>query len=242
MKIVALYDIHTPMNILLKPVFHFIHDFKPDTVVLGGDISDFESASHWIANQGSPFDLNTIQEDYQHLHKIVLIPLKAAAPKAKVIYLRGNHESWLDQTIALNRNGRGFWELENNIDLRKFNMKILEVNQSYTPTENLTYIHGVYTGMYHARQTVQAYHQSVLYGHVHDVQTYIQVSPINSKHFYKASSVGCLCTLNPHWMKNKPNRWVNGFNYVYINDNGSFHDVQVIIVRGGFWANEKYYF
>jgi len=43
-------------------------------------------------------------------------------------------------------------------------------------------------------------------------------------------------------MKNKPNRWVNGFNYAYVEKKtGLFWDTQVTIVEGKFWANGRKY-
>jgi len=242
MRIIALPDIHVPFNIPLRPVWKFVHDFRPDVVVLLGDVHDFTAASHWISNQSGAFEKESIKESYDQLTKVVLDPLRAAAPRAIVKYLRGNHEDWLDQVIALNKNGRGYWEIENNVDLRNYHIEMFPVNFGWEPCENLVYTHGVYTGIYHARQMVQAYHNSVLYGHVHDVQSFVQVSPVHTDKFYKASSIGCLSTTNPHYLKNRPNRHVNGFNFAYINERtGAFNDFQVIIVKGGFWANGKYY-
>jgi predicted MPP superfamily phosphohydrolase len=241
MKIVALFDTHIPFHIKLGGVFRFIHDFKPDVVVLGGDMHDWTAASHWIANQSLSLDGKTIMKSYDELHKYLLLPLKEAMPKGcKVVFLPGNHEDWLSQTIQLSRNGLGYWELENNIDTKNFNMTILPINTPYRVNENLCYIHGIYTNEFHAKKTVQAYHTSVFYGHTHDVQTHLQISPIDIDRFYKGQSCGCLCSLSPSYLKNKPNKWVNGFHFGYVSGK-FFHDVQVIIVNNRFWANNKYY-
>lgn len=243
MKILSLFDTHVPEHINLKPIMKFAHDFRPDVVVLGGDMHDFDVVSHWIANQSLSLDGKSIQKCYSELRSVVLDPLKTAIPKAcKMIYLKGNHEDWLDQAIDLNRNGRGYWELENNIDQVRYNLSFVPVNLGWEPCDNLVYIHGIYTTVYHARATVQAYHKSVIYGHVHDHQVYTQVSPVDSEHFYKATSAGCLCNLNPHYAHNRPSRWIHGFNFCYVNEKtGQFHDTQVIIVRNSFWANGKFY-
>lgn len=243
MKIVALYDTHIPFNIKLDPIFDFIVDFKPDTIILGGDMHDWTAASHWIADQGSALDGQSIKKCYNELKDILLDPLRGAKPShSRMVYLLGNHEDWLQQTINLNRNGRDYWEMENNIDLKGYRMELIPVNNPFVVNDHLCYIHGVYTNEYHAKKTVQAYHTSIFYGHVHDVQVYTQVSPISIDHFYKGASVGCLCNLNPSYMRNKPNRWVHGFHFCYVNDKtGAFHDTQVFIVKGAFWANGRYY-
>ena len=242
-RIVALWDTHIPFNIPLEGVYEFIKDFKPTKIILGGDIHDWTAASHWIANQGGTLDSGTIKENYEELKSTLFIPLSKAAPGVQIIFLTGNHEDWLAQAIALNpKQGQGYWELENNLDLKKYNMKIIPVNTTYEASPNLVYIHGLYTVENHAKKTVQTYHCSVFYGHTHDVQAHVLVSPINISHFYKGQSCGCLCNRSPHYMKNKPNRWVNGFNYAYVEKKtGLFWDTQVTIVEGKFWANGRKY-
>jgi len=249
MKIVALYDSHIGFDykgnqnhINLKPIFRFIADFKPDRIVLGGDMHDWTPASHWIANQSLQLEGQSIKRCFDELHRYLLDPLKMVMPKGcQMIFLLGNHENWLQQTLMLNRNGLGYWQMEDNIDLKKYNMKIIPVNKAWSVSNHLCYIHGIYTNQYHAKKTVEAYHKSVFFGHVHDIQVYTLVSPVDTDHFYKGASVGCLCKLNPSYALNKPNRWINGFHFNYVNDDGTFHDTQVIIVKGAFRANGRYY-
>lgn len=240
-RILALFDTHIPFNIDLDPVFNFIEDWKPNIIILGGDMHDWSSVSQWMADQSRALDGGIIWENYKELRMELLGPLRMACPShTDLIYLVGNHEYWLQQAAGINPNGRGYWELEKNIDLKHYNMKIIPINVPYVVNENLVYIHGLYLNQYHARKTVEAYHTSVFYGHTHDQQTYVVVSPINKDHFYKGQSCGCLCNLNPSYMKNRPNKWVNGFNFVYV-DGKYFWDTQVTIVDGKFYANGRLY-
>lgn len=249
MKIVALYDTHIGFDykgnqnhINLKPIFRFIADFKPDRIVLGGDMHDWTPASHWIANQSLQLEGQSIKRCFDELNTYLLKPLSMYARHCQIIYLLGNHEDWLQQTLMLNRNGLGYWQMEDNIDLKKYNMKIVPVNKAWSVSNHLCYIHGIYTTLYHAKKTVETYHRSVIYGHVHTFQSHILTSPVDSKLFYKGQSVGCLCNLNPNYMHNKPNAWVHGFHINYINDKtGYFHDVPIVIVNNTFWANGKFY-
>jgi len=242
MRVLALPDIHTPYNVDLTPIWKFSEDFKPDVVVLNGDVSEWEPASHWIANQSIRLDGKSIAKCFEEIKDRVLDPIRSIRCHPRIVFMKGNHEDWLDQCIDLNRNGKGYWELESNIDTKKYKLEFIGVNGAWRPCDNLSYIHGLYSNEYHAKKTVQAYHTSILYGHTHDYQVYIQVSPLDIGHFYKGASMGCLCTLNPHFMKNKPNRWVNGFNFAYVGeDSGLFNDTQVLIVKGGFWALGRYY-
>jgi len=238
-KILALFDTHIPFNINLDPVFEFAQDFKPDTVILGGDMHDWTAVSLWIADQSRALDGGTIMENYEQLHQRLLKPLSKAVPKAKQIYIVGNHEDWLRKASQINPNGRGYWELEKNLPA---GIQIVPQNQAYHINERLCYLHGLYTTKYHAFQTVHAVHKTVLYGHSHDIQRYTDISPVDVEQFFTGASCGCLCTLNPSYMKNKPNRWVNGFNYAYVDDKTEeFSETQVYVVHNKFWALGRRY-
>jgi len=240
-RIVFLTDTHVPYNINLIPVFKFVEDFHPDTIILGGDIHDFEAVSHWVADQSRHLGGKTVKRCFKQMRKVVLDPLKAAAPRARMVYLEGNHEDWLNKAIAANPNGKGFWEVKNNLDFKHYNMRFFKINVPYEASPHLYYIHGIYTNMYHARSTVQAFGKSVLYGHVHDVQEHTIISPIKVSHVTKGKSVGCLCSRSPSYLKNRPNRWVNGFNFAYVWDSGFFNEFQTNIIEGRFVANDKLY-
>ena len=241
-KLVALFDTHVPYQIPLGGVFKFIKDFKPDTIVLGGDMHDWESVCHWVADQSRALDGGTITENYKELHDILLDPLQKVAPNANKVYLTGNHEVWLQMAASLCPNGRGYWELDRNIDFKKYNMRILPVNVPFQASKHLYLMHGMYVNKYHAEHTVSTFQRSVMYGHTHDVQEFTIVSPLDVKQSHKGKSCGCLCHRNPHYMKNKPNRWVNGFNYVYIDEkDGHFWENQVYIIDNEFIADGHFY-
>lgn len=237
-KIVALFDCHVPFNIPLDPVFEFIQDFKPTEVILGGDCHDWTAVCLWVADQSRALDGGTVLQNYADLKSTVLDPLRKVAPKAKTIYLEGNHENWLRKASLINPNGRGYWELENNLPK---DIQIIPVNQAYKVGPNLVLIHGIYHNLYHARKTVEAFHISVIYGHMHTFQSHTLISPVDSSKYYVGQSIGCLSTLNPAFMKNKPNAWMNGFCYIHLNADGSFHHVPVVIVKGKFYANGRRY-
>jgi len=238
-RIVYLPDIHVPENIVLDPVWEFIHDFKPTKVIIGGDAHDFTAICEWIADQSRALDGGTIAQNYQELREVVFKPLRKAAPRAGIKYLLGNHEDWIRQALLRNPNGRGFWEVELNIPDW---VELIPINQAYHANQNVAFLHGLYTNKYHAFQTVHAVHKSVFYGHTHDIQRYTDISPIDVSKFYTGASCGCLCTLNPHYMKNKPNRWVNGFLFMYMDTvSDDFADTQVYIIRNHFWALGRKY-
>jgi 3',5'-cyclic AMP phosphodiesterase CpdA len=238
-RILFLPDIHTPHNIPLENVWRFTEDFKPTVIILGGDVSDWESVCHWVADQSRILKGGTIKQNYEDLKKIVLDPLRKAAPKAETILLEGNHERWLRMAAEMNPNGEEYWGLRDNLPAY---IKIYKENVPYKASDHLYYIHGLYTNIYHARKTVEAFHKTILYGHVHDVQRYTAVSPIDVDQYYTGASCGCLCNMNPYYMRNRPNRWTNGFNFCYVDKKtGEFSETQVYIIKNRFWANGRRY-
>ncbi len=235
-----LFDIHIPYEINLQPVFDFISDFQPDTVIMAGDGHDFGAVSTWLADQSKHLDGGILVDNFKELDEKLIKPMFEAAPrKSKKIYLVGNHEYRVIQASCADPNLRGYADLEKNIDKR---IELIPINVPYRIGNNVVIIHGVYTNLYHARKTVEAYHVSVIYGHVHTFQSHMLVSPVDNAKFYTGQSIGCLCGLNPQFMKNRPNAWVNGFAYIYWNeDDDSFQLIPVVIVHGQFRANGKLY-
>jgi predicted phosphodiesterase len=238
-KIVFLTDIHAPHNIELGPIFEFIQDFKPNKIVLGGDIHDFTSVCQWIADQSRTLVGGTILQNHDELKRVVLEPLHKAAPKAEITYITGNHEDWLRQAVSIKPEFAGLVELERHLPKQ---IRLLQLNQAYHVNKHLCFLHGLYTTKYHAFQTVHAVHKSVFYGHTHDIQRYTDISPVDVSQFYTGASCGCLCTLNPSYMKNKPNRWVNGFLFLYVDTKtDEFFENQVYIVHNKFVAEGRLY-
>jgi predicted phosphodiesterase len=238
-RILALFDTHIPYHIPLDPIFNFIEDWKPTKIILGGDMHDWSSVSQWLGDQSRALDGGTILDNYRELRTVLLDPLSKIARHSEIIYLTGNHEYWLQQAANINPNGRGYWNLDKNIG--RTNVKIIPVNMPYRLNSNLVFIHGLYTCVYHAKKTVDAFHISVIYGHLHTFQSHTLVSPIDNEQFYTGQAIGCLCNLNPGYMKNRPNAWVNGFCYGYTGENDSFQYVPVVIVHNKFWAEGRRY-
>ncbi len=242
-RIISLFDFHVPFHVPLGPVFQFVEDFKPTVVVLGGDLHDWGAVSSWLADQSRALDGGLIEENYAALKRAILEPLhESISTTTKVVYLIGNHEERLAKAAEIHPNGRGYWELEKNIDLKKYNIRLIPAHQAYHVNKNLCYLHGLYTSKYHSFQTVHAVHKSVFYGHTHDVQRYTDISPVDETQFYTGASCGCLCSLNPGFLRGKPNRWVNGFNFACVDTKTEeFSEVQVYIIKNKFWANGRRY-
>lgn len=98
-RVVVLSDIHLPYHdkLCTRVALDFIADYKPDLVVLNGDILDcYEISDH----QKDPTRAKTLQDEFDE-SRWFFTDLNRHA--ADVVYIQGNHEQRLERLIANNR-------------------------------------------------------------------------------------------------------------------------------------------
>jgi len=241
-KIIAsLPDLHDPYSIELRPILKYLSDLQPDIINYLGDTSNAESCNHWKVTHGIKCDVESVEEDYYNLRENILDRFKRAVPKARTNFFIGNHEKWFYDRMEMDPRANYKYGVEDNIDLKHYNMTIVPFNNviSYG---YLNFMHGIYVNDNHAKKTAVNYRKCTIYGHKHDIQTHTIHSPIDNEDKIVAKSIGCLCEMNPAYMRNKPSQWVNAFNVAYIRSDGSFNDYTIVITRGKFTApNGKEY-
>lgn len=236
-KAIVLNDIHIPKQnkAALSCALKSMKLIKPDYVILNGDIMDCGFCSrhsrfhppkcNWTDSQF----FNAAKKDYQQMNWF-LDQVEKNAPKAQKIYQLGNHEMWLKDFIKESPQTRqGLFGLEERLSLKKRKYKVLTYNQPIK-LGKLKIIHGTYTSQHHAKKHVESYASSVLYGHLHDIQVYSKVTDDAITHMGWCN--GCLCDLNPDYLRNKPQNWSHGFAVVYVWPNGHFQ-VDVIRIHKG---------
>ena len=230
---VALHDSHA-----LTAALKFIADFKPDHIILGGDMLDCGCISHH--NHGKPGAVEGFRllADAKELQTELIKPVEELA-KQSLTYIIGNHEDWLtdlsDQIPAL----------EGIIGVRP----LLELGSKWDVVEQgnchklhkIIFIHGdqIKGGEYAARNAVLAYEKNVRLGHFHTYATYTKTSAVESNG-HTGTIVPCLCRKNPRYNNGAPNKWMQGFLWGYLGNN-IFSDYVSVIVDGKFIANGKEY-
>jgi predicted phosphodiesterase len=236
-KIVAMFDMHYPYNIKLKPILDFIKGFKPDRVVFGGDTLDLAFLSHWNELSPGKWIEHDVQDDFDAVGKII-DKVKESCPK--IDYLVGNHEHWLNQFTDKFPYLRNALDLKRGLKTEERDINLVPLNKSLK-IGHLHFLHGIYCNDQHAKKTVLAYQRCVRYGHTHDYQVYSIISPMDTHKVYNAMSCGCLCNRNAEFMHGKPNKWLHGFYVAYLQDNGDFTDYFVPIIRNRFvWGGKTY--
>jgi predicted phosphodiesterase len=246
-KTILLADFHHPYHDeeSWDVVKKFMRWFQPDRVVLVGDALEMRAIDHWKKRQGNIkyFEGKRLLTDYREFIKDVLRPIEKICPKAKKVYLGGNHEGWAYQLV------NKFPQLEGTIE-PEIAMKLSERGWEYVPyvttdsagnlrsgrikVGKLTIAHGRYTNKYHASKNTEIYDKSVAYGHTHDLQLYTKVHEEDPGDYHTAQSIGCLCNKSPSFMQGRPNRWVHGFGVLYTRYSGFYNLYVPVIIKGQF--------
>lgn len=240
-KFVSLYDLHygyerrnghkTPLHDLkaLGCALEFIKDFKPDHIILGGDILDCGVISHH--NHGKPGAVEGLRllADAKELRETLIQPLEGMKTKS-LTYITGNHEDWLND---LSDKIPG---LEEMLDLKKViglnnKWKVVPQGEAHK-LDKLIFIHGdqIKGGENAAKLATTAYEANVRFGHYHTYQVYTKTSAIESNG-HTGIAVPCLCRKGPKYGGGAPNKWVQGFLWGYSEKN-RFNDYVSVIVDG----------
>lgn len=240
-KFVMLNDVHVPDNIPLDNVFKFIEEYKPDYMLLVGDIVNNTCFSHWDRNSPLRFkEMPQPKPYFEKCNKMFYRPLRAAVgPNCKLVHWIGNHEYWSNKAIAERPDGEGYWECENNIE----EIDMWVPSKGVANLGKLHFLHGdiLKSSNGCARRMVQLFHRSIRFGHFHHIEEASQTNPLDVKDIHTARTCGTLEKLNPHYMNGQPTNWVNAFTYGIVLPSGKFHDHTTVITDNSFMANGKIY-
>lgn len=251
-KFVALFDahvgyerrgghkvaIHDPKA--LSVAMQFIGDFKPDHVILGGDMLDCGAISHHTKGKPGLNEGLRILGDAKELRETVIDPLEKLV-KGRLVYHTGNHEDWLNDLVEETPG------LEDLVSVRailglKSRWEVMEDGE-LSKLGKLIFIHGdqLSGGEHMAKSAVISYEANVRFGHFHTFQVYTKTAAIDANG-HTGVAVPCLCKKGPQYGKGKPNRWMQGFLWGYVNAKDStFNDYVSIIVGGKAVINGKQY-
>lgn len=245
MTVAVLPDIHAQVtsrnegtvSSAAKAALNFLDEFKPDVTIVLGDLLDVNQLSSYSKKKPRQIEGLRLDNDYALGNQILNRIDKAT--KGERVLLEGNHEErverYLDEFPYV---GERLLSVKENLHLDKRGWKFLKEGE-LLKIGHAYFIHGWYYNIYHARKHVAEMGNNIFYGHTHDVQSFSKPNPDTMPII--SQSLGCLCDLNPSWLRNKPSRWVNAFGVFYFLKNGDFTHYVPIIVNGGFWWNGKYY-
>lgn len=232
-------------SIDITPVYAYIKDFKPDLIILGGDIIDAKGLHGVESFTPTQFKLEWYKRDCALL-QIFMRRLNEMAPNAKYVYLIGNHEERYDRLINKYPDlFRGKLNLiRDGVPKHIQNkMKFIPYGtyESFYKLGDCVFLHGDIYPDQHAKKYAQAHSPyKVWYGHLHDIQIYSQ-QVAGPQHVARyAGTAGCLSKRAPEWKKGMMHKWVNGFADFMVRD-GITTITPHVIENGWFYVGNKIY-
>jgi len=226
---IAVGDIHYPYENkkAIKILFDIAKDVDPDYFIGIGDFLDMNMISVYSNNKPRRIENQTLHKDYEGFQKNILDPLEnILKPDCKKVFIYGNHEDRINNYLDYYPTVRGVIEPENNLELSDW--KIIPYRQHYK-LGNTIFTHGIYHNQFHAKKHLDTYGCNIIYGHLHTHQVYTRQTPVDNDPI-TSMSLPCMCNLNPHYAKDLPNKWENGFLVFY--KDGKYQYNNVISIKG----------
>lgn len=225
-KFIVLSDIHFPYHDekALKAVYNFLSNTQVDTIILNGDILDFYDVSSFDKD---PDRINSLQKEIDMAQKFFR-KLRSLAPKARVIFVKGNHCERLERYLKKHPElySLNALKLPNLLNLDNY---VIEYKDKGFKLGNLKIIHGdmvrKFSG-YTARGELEKHDSSGISSHTHRGSAYYYRTPERYLAWFESF---CLCDLNPEYIS-EPN-WQQGFLYGYV-EKDSFAVTPIPIVNG----------
>lgn len=237
-------DIHIPYynKEAMNSIFKIMEDNVFDGFIILGDFMDMTPISHWLHDQKKRKSLENLRMKKDYIvANMILDEFDKRLPKdCDKRFFYGNHECWEQDMVEK------YPVLENMLNpaielkLKERGYKVYDKVNHIERIGRLSFTHGIYTTANYVKKHIDEFKTNVIFGHIHSIRDRLESSP--AKEIAVAGySVGCLCDLNPDFMKNRPNKWSHGFAVVNFYDNGFFDIDNKRIIKGKVIYNGKFY-
>ena len=233
-KYLILSDIHLPFHDqdALAAALEFGISHEVDTVILNGDILDCYDVSRFSKEIRRP----KISEELE-MGRNFFKYLRELFPTQAIFYKIGNHEERMRAYVL--RNARELADL-NDISLESLlhldEHRIIPVNREMINLGDLVVLHGhelgesIFSPVNPARGMFLKAKASTIIGHYHQVSHHSESNLRGEQ--VGVWSMGCLCNLSPDYRPYAFTKWANGFAYVTVNEDLTFHVENFKIVNG----------
>ena len=217
-KEIVINDIHIPFedSLAVTSILDFIDYYKPNVIVLNGDIIDFYQVSSFIKN---PLN-KSVSAEIKLVNKF-LERLRNLCPDSRIIYKEGNHENRLQKYLLQNANA--IFDLVTDLFQVKVGINELDIEYIVEPFKigNLWHLHGhekpggAYNPEYITNVLWQYINNHFICGHYHRNQEKVFKRSLDKETFW-AGAVGYLAGDLEYAVLNK---WSQGFATIeHIND------------------------
>jgi predicted phosphodiesterase len=242
-------DIHYPEH--NKPTLNALHSFvrqnEIEGFIFGGDQFSNNEISHWNKKKPIFKSPGLYKRNSDGFDRDVLTPLEKALRSARKVWIKGNHERFEQDLLDAQPELAGTIEHEKLLRLVERGWEVIELGKGFKVGKHLLTIHGEnltgignQAGAFPTKKAVESYAKSVLFGHIHTLQSYTKVLPHDVTQKWAAYSSPCIANANPGYARNKPNAVVNGFSFVELNGD-LFNVFPIVVTKGMFSYGGKIY-
>ena len=211
-RIGILSDIHFPYydRVALEAAIHYLIEWKPDCIILNGDIIDCYQLSSFEKDKRQrsfKYELDMLRNFFEQLRELF--------PTQRIIYKIGNHEERYEKQILVNIPELielEYFHFENVIKASEFGIEVVKGKRVILAGKlNIIHGHELPRGMAAPVNPARGFFlrtkASTIGGHHHQSSEHIE-NDLNGN-IIGAFSTGCLCELTPHYMP--INKWNHGF-------------------------------
>jgi len=222
-------DFHIPFEdkVAVKLWLKFLEWYKPEILVLNGDVIDCFSISKFLT---SPLEGTRLKEEIDRA-KELLARIVSVTPGCTRYFVFGNHEARLHKYMA--SQAREIYELVALEDLLGLSDNYVVVNGN--SRENVVQLGDIYVGhwdrvskfsSYTVKNIIADRGVNVVQSHTHRLGFYTQRFMDRTVYGWE---IGCLCGLNPSYVFN-PN-WQAGFAVIEPYNNGKQHTFYLVKIN-----------
>jgi hypothetical protein len=197
-------------------MYNFMDWWKPEIVVILGDLIDFYAISRFSRD---PARVLKLQEELDE-GVLVLENIRKHAPKAKMTFLRGNHEDRLKKYLWANAqelSGLRALRLEELLQFDRLKISYNDKNQ--IKYRGIIIKHGSivrkFAG-YTAKGEFEKNGMSGVSGHSHRLAQYRHTNELDN---FIWTEAGCLCKLDADYLEGCVANWQQGFAIGYFKEN-----------------------
>lgn len=236
-------DHHIPSinHIAMKAILKLMDDVIFDGKFIIGDYMDMAPISHWLhdTHKNKSLENKRLKADYIEGNKLLDEIDKRLPKECDKRFWKGNHEDWYDQLIER------MPALEGLLD-PVIELKLKERGYRVYPTHHiervgrLSICHGQYHPQNYVKKHIDDFKTNVLFADLHSPRFRLSKSPAKEIAIV-GYCIGCLCDMNPDYMKNKASQWAHGFGILYLFEDGYFDVSLIRIVKGKFIYDGKLY-
>jgi len=219
----------------LETALRFGEFWKPDETIIGQDFMEFGPISYWNQRKRLEMEGRRLAHDFECANGI--LDRICDFTRKKVVFQPGNHDDWMNSYIQENPALEGLLNQDKMLHFKEREVQNLEYGKVYRVgkaafAHELLRNRRTFTTKYHAARMSDDYGKSIFYGHFHTFQGFTRVTYDSNPNM--AIGIGCLCDLNPGWLRNSPNAWVNQFLFMEFDGAGHFTWYAPVLINGKF--------